>query len=82
MWADAGAYQLPDGPLVIYFYNSFDEVVLGRVLANIRRSLEAHPRDIVLVCVNPVHRAVIDDAPFLRLDRALDDGTILLYRRA
>lgn len=46
--ADAGAYDLPPGPLVIYLHNPFAEDVMERVLANVRESLEADPREIWL----------------------------------
>ena len=44
--ADARDFELPDDPLVLYFYTPFDTSVASRVVANIRESLRNHPRDI------------------------------------
>lgn len=62
---DAATYALPAGPLVIYLYNAFDDVILRRVLDNIGTALRRAPRALLLVYVNPVHRAVIDQAGLL-----------------
>ena len=43
---DAGAFSPPPGPLVIYLHNPFAEDVMERVLANVRASLAAAPREI------------------------------------
>jgi SAM-dependent methyltransferase len=76
--ADAGEFALPDGPLVIYLYNSFDDVILGRVAANLATSLAAAPRDVLLVYVNPEQRAVLDRLAWL--DLIHDKGGTLIYR--
>ena len=47
--ADATQYALPDGPLVLYFFKPFDAVVLRQVLANVRQSVEAQPRRVIVV---------------------------------
>lgn len=39
--ADATQYALPDGHLVLYFFQPFDAVVLRQVLANVRRAAQA-----------------------------------------
>ena len=57
---DAAEFVFPREPLVIYIFNSFDDVVLTRVLGNLTASLLEHPRDVVLVYHNPQHRRVID----------------------
>ncbi len=49
--ADAGEYILPPLPLVLYFFNPFTGPVLTAVVENIRRSYQACPRDIIIVCV-------------------------------
>jgi len=46
---DAVEYQLPDSPLVIFFYCPFLGRVLDRVLANINESFKRHPRPIHLL---------------------------------
>lgn len=50
--SDAAAYALPEAPLVLYNYNSFGAPVLAQVLANLRASLDARPREVVLLMVN------------------------------
>lgn len=47
---DATAYELPAIPLVLYFFNPFVEPVMSSVIENIRRSIRAHPRDIIVIC--------------------------------
>lgn len=65
--ADATDFVLPDEPCVLYFYNPFGEVVLSQVLANVRRSLEARPRDLWVCYANPYAHGPLDDAPFMML---------------
>lgn len=75
---DAGEYDLPSGPVVIYLYNAFDAVILRRVADRLAASLAREPRDIRLVYVNPVHRPVLDPLPWLRIER--DDNGTVIYR--
>ncbi len=63
--ADVGAFDLPEGPLVLYLYNPFGPPVLERVLARLRASLERSPRHVLLVYRNPKHADVIERAGFL-----------------
>jgi hypothetical protein len=46
---DATQFVLPDGPLILYFFHPFDGIVLGQVLANIRRATSASNRKIFIV---------------------------------
>lgn len=48
--ADATEFQLPVIPLVIYLFNPFTGPVLASVIGNIRRSEEAQPRDLIIIC--------------------------------
>lgn len=48
---DAAEFDVPDGPLFIYSYNSFAEPVVREVLSRLRRSLDAHPRQALLAFV-------------------------------
>lgn len=61
---DAAEFRLPDGPIMAFFFNPFDAVVLKRVLGNIEASVEANPRDVLCIYHNPVHRELFDDSPF------------------
>ena len=69
---DATRYALPDGDLVCYFYNPFDEVVMQLVLAGIQAGVAAKPRRLVIGYANPVCHAVFDRASTLRLVAAND----------
>lgn len=51
--ADATTFDFPDTPLLIYAYNPFDDTVMTAVLSKLARSLQAHPRDVVLLYYNP-----------------------------
>ncbi len=46
---DATQFAIPDGPLVFYFFNPFDAVVLRQVLDNIRRAACESKRKIFIV---------------------------------
>ena len=50
---DAVEFPIPDGPLVTSFYNPFRQPVVAAVLANLRRSLEEHPRLVIVIYINP-----------------------------
>lgn len=63
---DARDYPLPNAPLVAYFYNPFDREVMERIVERFRASLEAQPRDCVMIYRNPVHRDVLDSAAGFR----------------
>jgi len=69
---DAARYALPEGDLLCYFYNPFDEVVMQQVLAGIEAGVAAKPRRLVIGYANPVCHAVFDRAPTLRLVAAND----------
>jgi SAM-dependent methyltransferase len=51
--ADATTFALPEGALVIYLFNPFPESGLRGALANLEKSLEAHPRPVYVVYHNP-----------------------------
>ena len=51
--ADATLFVPPSDVSVIYLYNPFGPNVLPKVLDNIHQSLEACPRELLLICKNP-----------------------------
>lgn len=55
---DATQFEPPDGPLVCYFYNPFGEPVMRRVVERIEASLRRHPREIIVVYLNPRHETL------------------------
>jgi SAM-dependent methyltransferase len=56
---DATAFNLPDGPLLCYFYNPFGPLIMQRVMDRLAHSLTVAPRPIFIVYVHPVHHEVI-----------------------
>jgi SAM-dependent methyltransferase len=77
---DAGAYAFRPDQEVLFLYNPFDEVVLGRVLANLRRSLAEAPRTFWLLYANPVHGKTVESCGlFSRLEsREIAGGLFLI----
>jgi SAM-dependent methyltransferase len=56
LWTgSAASFPVPPEASVIFFYNPFHGSVLRQVLANLRASLDAHPRRLTVVYNNPVH---------------------------
>ncbi len=56
--ADAAQYQVPDAPLVLFFYNPFAKEIFDVVLGNIVASLRAHKRDCYIVYGSSSHNAI------------------------
>ena len=75
--ADAGVFPIPEGNLLIYFYNPFEEQIMRKVLANLARSLENHPRQIVIIYNKPILDALFEPAGFVRVVR---DENYCVYR--
>jgi hypothetical protein len=74
---DVTNYQLPSEPTVLYLFNPFKGRALDKVIANTKRSLKDHPRDIAVVYYHPVCRhSAWDRADFLRQVRREQDHTI------
>jgi SAM-dependent methyltransferase len=63
--ADAARFPLPDGPLVLYFFNPFGRPVMKRVRDNVVASYGASPRGIVVVYHNPEHADLWEAVGFL-----------------
>ncbi len=57
--ADAGRFDFPAGPIVLYLFNPFPRHVWRDVLANLYRSLLAAPRPVYLIYHNPVHQDIL-----------------------
>ncbi len=64
--ADATTFALPDGPLVIYLFNPFQESGLRRALANLEKSLDANPRPAYVVYHNPLLESVVNEHGHLK----------------
>jgi hypothetical protein len=57
--ADAAEFEFPDENLVIYMFNPFGPEVMGRMLANLERSIERHPRPVLVVMLWPEHSDLV-----------------------
>lgn len=64
--ADAAAYEFPDTPLLVYFYNPFSKDVFDVVIANLVASLKAKPRRCFVVYGSSSHSAIDWARPAIR----------------
>ncbi|RJR29484.1 MAG: class I SAM-dependent methyltransferase [Desulfobacteraceae bacterium] len=67
VFGEATTYALPEMPLVCYFYNPFDQVIMQAVMENLISSHSRNPRDILIVYVHPEHRSLFDRGGFWEL---------------
>ena len=64
---DAVETPLPDGPLVVYFYQPFYRPLMRKVLANLEQAVLRDPgRPLHVVFYNPVDADLFDDSPLFR----------------
>jgi SAM-dependent methyltransferase len=64
--ADAADFPLPEDPLVVYLFNPFPEAVLRQAVANLGRSVRAHPRAVYVLYHNPLLGHVLEESAVLR----------------
>jgi tRNA1(Val) A37 N6-methylase TrmN6 len=64
---DATQFEFPPEPSLVYFYYPFDQFVMEPVIQNLNRSLEEHPRDLIVLYRNPVLSEVVEAASNLRV---------------
>lgn len=67
---DAAKFPLPLSDTVIYMFFPFRRPVMEPLLARLDESLERHPRDVVLVYMNPELGFLVDGTRFMRLHSA------------
>ncbi len=65
--ADAAQFEIPENADCFYFFNPFDAFILNKVMQNITKSLETHPRKILIVYVNALHKYVIEKYAFEKI---------------
>lgn len=53
---DAFYFEIPADADCIFLFNPFDEVILGGVVENIQKSMQANPRLLRILYVNPLHK--------------------------
>ncbi len=79
--SDSAAYAFASDADVIYFFNPFDHRVMRRVVDNLLRSIQARPRTMYIMYINPQLKSIFLTAGFTevyyikKMDYA--DGCIL-----
>jgi SAM-dependent methyltransferase len=68
--ADATTHEFAPEDRVFFLFNPFDGVILARVIENLRRSLEQHPRHVWLIYNDPQHHDVVQAAKLFRSNAA------------
>jgi SAM-dependent methyltransferase len=61
---DAFYYGIPEDADCIFLFNPFDEIITSAVVNNIFDSLEANPRKIRVIYVNPLHKELFLNAGY------------------
>ena len=59
---DVMEYRLPSDPLVCYFANPFDQVIMKAVVQRLSASLREIPRELYVIYLNPEHRTLFDNS--------------------
>jgi SAM-dependent methyltransferase len=62
---DGRDYQFPTDPLVVYLFNPLPAEALEKMVENLRRSLEQHPRQAKVIYHSPLSADILADACFL-----------------
>lgn len=65
---NASCYEIPGDITSIFLFNPFDEVIMRKVVANIKISQQRYPRTIRVLYANPLYRSLF-----------LDDGFVEIY---
>jgi SAM-dependent methyltransferase len=77
---DFTEFELPNDPCVLYFLDPTAGRIFAKVLENIRRSWQKHPRPIYIVYVTPVSEQLFDSADFLSKLARNDEQWFCIYR--
>jgi SAM-dependent methyltransferase len=67
--ADAAEFEFPNENLVVYMFNPFGPEVMTRMLANLERSVERHPRHVIVMMLWPLHADLVARIPIMRVYR-------------
>ncbi len=59
---DVMEYRLPGDPLVCYFFNPFDQVIMEVVVVRLVESLREIPREIYVIYLNARYRVLVDNS--------------------
>lgn len=63
---DATTFEWPNEPLFIHFFQSFSPEILTEVLARLRESLEARPRNVAFFYTQPATPEPLEQCGFLK----------------
>jgi SAM-dependent methyltransferase len=63
---DAAEYRLPNEPLVLFFYNPFERLVMEKVVKNVADSFQLNRRRVVIVYLTPEYADLWDNVWFLK----------------
>jgi SAM-dependent methyltransferase len=66
---DAAAFELPEGPLVVFMYNPFGPAVMREVAAHVLDTLRRAPRELYVLYANPFHAEPWTECGFSELVR-------------
>jgi Putative methyltransferase len=76
---DAIKYNFPRDPLVVYMYNPFHEPIMRPFIVNLVDSIRRHPREVIIVYLNPRQAHVIEETKaFETVSKGTDESD---YRR-
>lgn len=56
---NAADFEFPSGNLVVCIFNPFGPEVLDRVLTNLSRSIDSHPRHVVILLIWPIQSQLV-----------------------
>jgi len=73
---DAAAYEFPAEPLIVYMFNPFSSVIVGRVAKNLLTSWKASPRPIQVLYAYPLHVSEFTAAGWLLEDGSSDPARL------
>jgi SAM-dependent methyltransferase len=63
---DVLAYDIPQTPLVLFFFNGFERVVLIKFVEKLERSLRDHPRECYFIYLNPRNEDCLEEHALMR----------------
>jgi hypothetical protein len=63
---DVLKYDIPETPLVLFFFNSFQRVALNKFLDKLQQSLRDRPRECYFVYVNPRNGDCVEERTLMR----------------
>lgn len=75
--SDALTYALPEGNIVAYLYNPFDETLTARLIERLTRQTNGSARSLIVIYINPVHSSLFENDTHFR--RVYEHYTLAVY---